>query len=397
MTASAPLPVPLPQDRSTNQSGRRDPFAVLEALLGSLSDNLTANGSIQATVEAAAEALGADATFWFSRATDRVTALAGPQLPSPDWCASFARQMLPRIPADDDALRWVNPVPNRDQPTAALVCRTTKATGCLFALSFEPDRHFEDGDAKIARLTLKVLVSQRAQAQAGIKQLLLGLLQSLTTIIDAKDPYTAGHSERVARIGTLIGKQYGLSPSAQGDLYLAALLHDVGKIGIRDEILQKPGRLTREEYEEIQHHPLVGERVVASIKPFDRLRPAVRHHHERWDGTGYPDRLGKDEIPVLARILAVADAVDAMMSPRRYRPGRSPLEIDAILTRESGRQFDPMAVRAFMVIRHEVYPPIYQKGIGDSAFHAIDNIVENLTDGTVVPLPPQPPRPGDRR
>jgi HD-GYP domain-containing protein (c-di-GMP phosphodiesterase class II) len=394
MSSSVPSSSLLPQDRSSSQSARRDPFVVLESLLASLSDSLTANASIQATVEAAAEALDADAAFWFSRSSDRVTALAGPRLPPPEWCATFARKLLPRVPDGDDTFSWANPTRSPDQPTAAMVCRTAKATGCLFALTFDADRRFEEGDGKLARLALKVLVAQRAQSQAGTKQLLLGLLHSLTTIIDAKDPYTAGHSERVARIAVLIGKQLGLTQGGLGDLYLAGLLHDVGKIGIRDEILQKSGRLTREEYEEFQIHPIIGERVVASIKPFDRLRGAVRHHHERWDGTGYPDRLGKEEIPVLARVLAVADACDAMMSPRRYRPGRSPLEIDAIFTKESGRQFDPHAVRAFMIIRHEVYPPIYQKGIGDSAFHAIDHIVENMTDGTMVPLPPAP---GERR
>jgi HD-GYP domain-containing protein (c-di-GMP phosphodiesterase class II) len=387
--SSVPPSSLFPPDRPSTQAARRDPFAIVESLLASLSDSLSANASLQATVEAAAEALDADVAFWFSNSADRVAVLAGPRLPPPDWCAAFARKVLPLVPDGEETLRWVNPVPTPDQPTAALVCRTAKASGCLFALAFDPDRRFDEGDAKLIRLTLKLLVAQRTQAQSGTKQLLLGLLHSLTTIIDAKDPFTAGHSERVARIGSLIGKQFGLSTAAVGDVYLAGLLHDVGKIGIRDEILQKPGRLTREEYEEVQLHPIIGERVVASIKPFDRLRGAVRHHHERWDGTGYPDRLGKDEIPVLARILAVADACDAMMSPRRYRPGRSPLEIDATFARESGRQFDPYVIRAFMVIRHEIYPPIYQKGLGDSAFHAIENIVDNLTDGTSVPLAPK--------
>lgn len=382
------LPLALPQDRSSGASSRRDPFAVIESLLGTLSDTLTANGSIQATVEAAAEALGADVAFWFSRTGERVAALAGPQPMPPDWCSEVARKLLPHIPEVTDTLRWTNPSPHPEQPTAALVCRIPKVSGCLFALTFDRDRQFDEADGKIARLTLKVLLAQRAQTKSGTKQLLLGLLHSLTTVIDAKDPYTAGHSERVARIATLVGRQYGLSPALLGDLYLAALLHDVGNIGIRDDILQKPARLTREEYEEIQLHPTIGERVVASIKPFDRLRGAVRHHHERWDGTGYPDRLGKDEIPVLARVLAVADTCDAMMSPRRYRPARSPLDIDATFNREAGRQFDPQVVKAFMVVRHEIYPPIYQKGLGDSAFHAIDNIVESQTDGTMVPLPP---------
>lgn len=171
-------------------------------------------------------------------------------------------------------------------------------------------------------------------------------------------------------------------------MYLAGLLHDVGNIGVRDELLQKPGKLTREEMEEVQQHPLIGDRIVASIKPFDRLRAGVRHHHERFDGGGYPDKLAKDDIPLVARILGLADACDAMMSARRYRPARTPVEIDGVFTREAGRQFDPIVVRAFMAVRHEIYPPIYQKGLGESAFHAIENIVDNMTDASAMQLPP---------
>jgi len=247
---------------------------------------------------------------------------------------------------------------------------------------------FDDGDVKVARFTLKMLITQRTQAQTGIKHLLVGLLQSLTTIIDAKDPYTAGHSERVARIATLIAKQMGLSADQVGDVFLAGLLHDVGKIGIRDEVLQKPGKLTREEYEEVQQHPLIGDRIVASIKPFERLRAGVRHHHEWYDGGGYPERLAKEQIPLVARILCVADACDAMMAARRYRPARTPVEIDAVFTKEAGRQFDPLVVRAFMAIRHEIYPPIYQKGVGESAFHAIENIVDKMADASAMQIPP---------
>jgi HD-GYP domain-containing protein (c-di-GMP phosphodiesterase class II) len=275
-----------------------------------------------------------------------------------------------------------------DQPTAAVLCRSAKTHGCIVGLSYTPGRAFDDGDVKVARFTLKMLLTQRTQAQSGIKHLLSGLLQSLTTIIDAKDPYTAGHSERVARIANLIARQMGLAADQMGDVYLAGLLHDVGKIGVRDDVLQKPGKLTREEYEEVQQHPLIGDRIVASIKPFDRLRAGVRHHHERYDGGGYPDRLAKEDIPLLARILCVADACDAMMSARRYRPARTPIDIDAEFARQAGKQFDPLVIRAFMAIRHEVYPPIYQKGLGESAFHAIENIVDNLTDASALQLPP---------
>jgi HD-GYP domain-containing protein (c-di-GMP phosphodiesterase class II) len=161
---------------------------------------------------------------------------------------------------------------------------------------------------------------------------------------------------------------------------------------VRDEVLHKPGKLTREEYEEVQQHPLIGDRIIAGVKPFERLRAAVRHHHERWDGTGYPDRLAREAIPLAARILAVADACDAMMFARRDRPARTPIDIDAAFTREAGRQFDPQVVRAFMAVRHEVYPPIYQKGVGESAFHAVENIVAHLPDPSAPRLPPGDPR-----
>ncbi len=384
-----------PQDRTAiverttdSGTGRRDPWSVLEGLLHTLTEATNSTRSIQATVEAAAEAISADAAFWYSRSSGKTLAAAGPRELDPEWCGRFARMVLERMPADDEMCVWTNPQPTPDEPTAAVLCRSPKTHGCIVGLSFTPARVFDDGDVKVARFTLKVLLSQRTQAQAGIKNLLAGLLQSLTTIIDAKDPYTAGHSERVARIATLVAKQMGLPPEQMGDVYLAGLLHDVGKIGIRDEVLQKPGKLTREEVEEMQQHPLIGDRIVASIKPFDRLRAAVRHHHERWDGGGYPDKLAKDDIPLIARILCLADACDAMMSARRYRPARTPVEIDGVFTKDAGKQYDPHVVRAFMSVRHEIYPPIYQKGLGESAFHAIQNIVDNMTDASAMQLPP---------
>jgi hypothetical protein len=379
-------------DHPSSQFARRDPWVVIEGLLQSLTDAGSANKSLQATVEAAAEVISADAAFWYARSSARTLAVAGPRGLDPDWCTAFARK-LPADPRDaDDVTVWTAPKPGDGEPTTALVCRSGKTSGVLVAVSFDPARVFDAGDRKAARLTLKMLLAQRAQQQAGTKQLLVGLLHTLTTVIDAKDSYTAGHSERVARIATLIARQMNLSAAQVGDVYLAGLLHDVGKIGVRDEVLQKPGALTREEYEEIQQHSLVSDRVVGSIKPFDRLRGAVRHHHERWDGCGYPDRLSRDAIPLLARVLAVADACDAMMSPRRYRPGRSPVEIDAAFARETGRQFDPAVVKAFLAVRHEIYPPIYQKGIGDSAFHAVESIVDDLTDTAVRPTAPPPVR-----
>ena len=149
---------------------------------------------------------------------------------------------------------------------------------------------------------------------------MFGIVQCLSTAIDAKDPYTCGHSERVARIAVRLGEVMNLSRGEISDLYLAGLLHDVGKIGIRDEVLCKPGPLTAEEEEHIREHPIIGERIISNVTRLAYLRPGVRGHHERFDGGGYPDGLAGEAIPPIARILAVADSCDAMMSARRYRP-----------------------------------------------------------------------------
>src|SRR5262249_18047695 len=148
--------------------------------------------------------------------------------------------------------------------------------------------------------------------------LLVGLARSLTTAIDAKDNYTYGHSERVARTAVELGRELGLGRDDLGDIYLAGLLHDVGKIGIRDTVLHKPGPLTPEEREHIQQHVTIGYSILADLRQIHNILPGVLYHHERYDGTGYPDGLAGENIPLLARILAVADGYDAMSHPRPY-------------------------------------------------------------------------------
>jgi hypothetical protein len=369
-----------------------DPWAAVETLLQRMTTATGTGSTIATAVEAVRQATGADAAFWYSRPSGKVAAVSGPRPVSVGRCVAFAGRMYDALPPDQEVARWVNPGSATDDvPTAAVLARAGKGPGCVVALSYAPGRRFDEADAKAARVVVKMLAAQRAHSQNTAKQLLDGLLHSLTAVIDAKDPYTAGHSERVARIALLVARQMGMSPAAEGDVFLAGLLHDLGKIGVRDAVLLKPGPLTDDEMAEVRTHPVIGERIVASVKPFTRLCPAVRHHHERYDGRGYPDGLSGEAIPPIARVLAVADACDAMMSPRRYRAARSPLEIDAILTTENGRQFDPQVVRAFMGVRKEVYPPIYQKGIGDSAVVALDQLVSSLTDASMTRLPPISP------
>jgi hypothetical protein len=383
----------LPLDSGSDpESHLRETLIILDELVDRLSSTTQTGPAVEATVEAIREGTGAETAFWYSKATGRVSALAGPGPISAADCGAFARKLVAAIPPGEDVFRWADPSPVAGRPAAALVVRSPRSGGSVFAIRFDSDRRFDASDEEIARMAMKMLVGIRTHAQVATKQILNGLLHSLTAVLDAKDPYTAGHSERVARIAVLLVKQLGSPPASAGDCFLAGLIHDIGKTGVRDEVLGKAGKLEPAEYDEIKQHPVIGEKIVSSIEPFRRLCPAVRHHHERFDGTGYPDGLSGESIPFLGRVLAVADAIDAMMSPRRYRPARSPIEIDAILQQESGRQFDPSVVRAFMAVREQVYPPIYQKGIGESAYHAIVDIIDNQTE-TVPTLPGTPGRP----
>lgn len=171
-------------------------------------------------------------------------------------------------------------------------------------------------------------------------------LRVLVAALEAKDIYTRGHSERVARIAVAIGREMGLPDQTLHLLYCVGLLHDIGKIGTRDSVLKKEGVFTLEEYLEIQRHPAVGAGVVEQIRTLEGAASWVRHHHERWDGEGLPDGLRDEQIPFGARVIAVADAFDAMTSGRPYKPLETWAEAMAEMKRCEGIQFDPCVVRA---------------------------------------------------
>lgn len=174
------------------------------------------------------------------------------------------------------------------------------------------------------------------------------VILALATAIEAKDPYTEGHIERVASYALSLGKELGLSLWEQQLLRRAAVLHDVGKIGVSESILVKPGPLTEEEFNHVKSHTIVGERICRPLKQDRLIIEVVRHHHERYDGKGYPDRLAGEDIPIAARIMAVVDAYDALTSDRPYRGRLSKEEALQILKEEAGRQFDPKVAVAFI-------------------------------------------------
>jgi HD-GYP domain-containing protein (c-di-GMP phosphodiesterase class II) len=185
-------------------------------------------------------------------------------------------------------------------------------------------------------------------------ELMCDMVQALTSAIDAKDPYTCGHSDRVARVAVRLARELGCDQKTAETLYLSGLLHDVGKIGIDDHVLRKPARLTPDEYEHIKLHPQLGYNILSGIKHLEPVLPVVLHHHEAWDGSGYPRGLAGDDIPYLARITAVADAFDAMGSDRVYRKGMSDERLDAIIRQGAGQQWDAAVVDAFFRVRDEI-------------------------------------------
>jgi putative nucleotidyltransferase with HDIG domain len=173
-------------------------------------------------------------------------------------------------------------------------------------------------------------------------------IESLALALEAKDAYTHGHSENVTRLCKSAAKAMGLDESFCATLHQAGILHDIGKIGISSAILNKASRLTDEEYEIIKTHPRMGQRILKPIKFLDQVVPIVYHHHERWDGTGYPDGLQGTEIPLGSRLMLVADTYDAMTSNRAYRKGMPHDTTVAELVRCAGTQFDPDCVEAFL-------------------------------------------------
>ncbi|MFS0555866.1 HD-GYP domain-containing protein [Brevibacillus sp. 179-C9.3 HS] len=175
-------------------------------------------------------------------------------------------------------------------------------------------------------------------------------LTAMAASIDARDRYTSGHSQRVAHWGREIAKDIGLSATKVEEIYVGGLLHDIGKIGIEDEILNKKGKLTPEEYDKIKQHTVIGYEIILQAGMFNELLPAIRSHHERIDGRGYPDGLAGDDIPLMARILAISDAFDAMVADRPYRKGLPVEEALQEIKRGSGTQFDPILAEHFIRI-----------------------------------------------
>lgn len=207
-------------------------------------------------------------------------------------------------------------------------------------------RRFSANDQKIlyALASQAAIFIENARLERDVRSMFLSIIVSMAGAVDAKDAYTHGHSLRVARVGLLVAQHLGLAREQMEPLLLAAILHDVGKIAIPDDILKTPHRLDSVQIEVMKSHPLAGARLLAHIPALADVIPGIRHHHEHWNGTGYPDGLKGEEIPLAGRLILIGDAFDAMTTDRVYRKAMSVAAALAELHAHAGIQFDPALV-----------------------------------------------------
>jgi len=227
--------------------------------------------------------------------------------------------------------------------------------GVLNVNSKRKNNKFTQRDLKL----LSILADQAAVAIENIqlyndmKNMYLGTIQTLALAIEAKDPYTRGHTERVSKYAVRIARKLNLPQKLIRNIEFAALIHDIGKIGIKDSVLTKPGKLSADEYEAVKEHPRIGEQILAPVAFLTNVAPLVLYHHEHYDGRGYMEGLKGEEIPIGARILNVADSFEAMTSDRPYSKGKSLKEAIRELKAHSGTQFDPKVVEALLEVLKE--------------------------------------------
>ncbi|TWT47477.1 HD-GYP domain-containing protein [Botrimarina hoheduenensis] len=274
-----------------------------------------------------------------SEARGRTVVLNRDRTASPTWCYAGVREVVSApILANGELIGWL-----------AILNRSRKGPATIAGGFGAVESSLLSSVAAI----LGVHATNHLQLRQHT-ELFSGAVKALSSAIDAKDPYTRGHSDRVARIAVRLAQQMGSDDTALRDLYLGGLLHDVGKIGIDDNVLRKPDRLTEEEFAHIKKHPELGVQILKGVKQLDSVLPLVCHHHEAWDGTGYPAGLTGPQTPPNARIMAVADAIDAMGSDRPYRKGMPREKMEAILRDGAGSQWDPVVIDAYFTVADEI-------------------------------------------
>ncbi len=268
----------------------------------------------------------------------------------PDVAADPRWKCEPSPPSDRAISALVVPLAVGEKTLGVLgVINKTADGGRPKAVAFTPA-----DESLLTTLAGQVAIAiENARLYEDVRDLSIATIRSLATAIDARDPYTKGHSDQVAGLSVLLAREMGWNSADLEMLEFAALLHDVGKIGVPDAILRKTEPLTPDEWNHIRLHPYHSAQMVKPVEPLQRIIPWVYHHQEKWDGTGYPDGLKGENIPLAARIIAVADAFNAMTTDRPYRKARSREEAVEEVRRCAGTQFDPQVVEVFVPLLQE--------------------------------------------
>ncbi len=251
-------------------------------------------------------------------------------------------------------LRWR--FPNVQQLVLVPIAEGNRVFGWIAAFNHNQGEEFGTAEASLLSSigTLLGIHASNVELYRQQAHMLADVVRAMSSAIDAKDPYTRGHSDRVARVAVRLAQQLGCDNETAKTIYLSGLLHDIGKIGIDDNVLRKPGKLTDAEFEHIKTHVQIGYKILKDLRKMQHMLPVVLHHHEAWDGSGYPHGLKGEQIPYWARIVAVADAYDAMASDRPYRQGMPEAKIDEIMRRGAGQQWDEKVVAAFFNCRDDI-------------------------------------------
>ena len=312
------------------------------------------------------DALHADLVFVTLDRGDQLIMKHNPLYNQTADSAGFARRLIAAVPADAPSLKEHYVIVNDSRlapgyrelhadPFRSLLVTIQdgeKFYGWIGVVSFNMNQIFR-------RSELRLIISIAEQVKVVItntdlynelEQFVVDMVKSLVQAIEAKDTYTRGHSERVGRYSMLLAERMALDKEQKTNLQWAAMLHDVGKIGVAETILNKPGPLTDDEYEQIKTHPAQGHTILKPLAPLVGALPGILHHHERYDGKGYPDGLKGEEIPLLGRIIAVPDTFDAINSNRAYRKGSSVQKAAEIVKSVAGSQLDARIVEVFTEI-----------------------------------------------
>ena len=264
-----------------------------------------------------------------------------------DWSKPFVKNRLAGTPLELE-------IPNLRNFVLCSIGDPGQQFGWL--IHCNAPREFGSVQASLLQSIARILgthLRNRALFQQN-EDLYVSFVQSMVSTIDAKDAYTRGHSERVALVAKILAEQLGLTVSESEDIHLSGLLHDIGKVGVDDRILRKESPLDANEFEQIKKHPEIGCRILSGLVNLEHVLPGVRHHHESFDGNGYPEQLQGEEIPLMARILAVADSYDAMASDRPYRTGMPLDRIESIFRENKGPQWDPRVIGAYFEARVQI-------------------------------------------